>query len=61
MLAAAGLRRLGREDEIAFAFRATEMTPAAGQGALALEARSDDEATIGGGAARSATQRRCAS
>jgi hydroxymethylbilane synthase len=42
VLAAAGLRRLGREDEIAFRFDAAEMTPAAGQGALALEARRGD-------------------
>jgi hydroxymethylbilane synthase len=42
VLAAAGLRRLDREGEIAFRFGADEMTPAAGQGALALEARSDD-------------------
>ena len=34
VLAAAGLRRLGREDEIAFRVRAGEMTPAPGQGAL---------------------------
>ncbi len=43
VLAAAGLRRLGREGEIAFALGPAEMTPAAGQGALALEARSGDE------------------
>jgi hydroxymethylbilane synthase len=43
VLAAAGLRRLGREDEIAFPFGEDEMTPAAGQGALALEAREGDE------------------
>jgi hydroxymethylbilane synthase len=42
VLAAAGLRRLGREGEIAFAFSPSEMTPAPGQGALALEARRDD-------------------
>ena len=34
VLAAAGLRRLGREDEVAFALPAETMTPAAGQGAL---------------------------
>jgi len=46
VLAAAGLRRLGREDAIAFRFGEDEMTPAAGQGALALEARAGDtEAT----------------
>ena len=43
VLAAAGLDRLGRRDEAAFALGPIEMTPAAGQGALALEARRDDE------------------
>jgi hydroxymethylbilane synthase len=43
VLAAAGLRRLGREDEVAFRFGRDEMTPAAGQGALAIESRRDDE------------------
>jgi hydroxymethylbilane synthase len=42
VLAAAGLRRLAREREIAFTFEPREMTPAPGQGALALEARRDD-------------------
>lgn len=42
VLAAAGLRRLGREDAIAFRFGEDDMTPAAGQGALALEAREGD-------------------
>jgi hydroxymethylbilane synthase len=42
VLAAAGLRRLGRDDEIAFRFGEEEMTPAAGQGTLALEARTGD-------------------
>jgi len=46
VLAAAGLRRLGREDEIGFAIPADRMVPAAGQGALALQVRADDEATI---------------
>jgi len=46
VLAVAGLRRLGREDEAAFAFAFEEMTPAAGQGALALEARAGDERAI---------------
>jgi len=45
VLAAAGLDRLGRRDEAAFALGPIEMTPAAGQGALALEARRDDERT----------------
>ena len=43
VLAAAGLRRLGRAEEVAFQFSSEVMTPAAGQGALALEARRDDE------------------
>jgi hydroxymethylbilane synthase len=42
VLASAGLRRLGREDAIAFRFDEDEMTPAAGQGVLALEAREGD-------------------
>ena len=42
VLATAGLRRLGREREIAFAFSVGDMTPAPGQGTLALEARRDD-------------------
>ena len=35
VLASAGLRRLGRESEIAFRFGIQELTPAAGQGSLA--------------------------
>jgi hydroxymethylbilane synthase len=42
VLAAAGLRRLGREGEIAFTFELDELTPAPGQGSLAIEARRDD-------------------
>jgi hydroxymethylbilane synthase len=42
VLAAAGLRRLGREGEIAFVFELEQMTPAPGQGTLAIEARRDD-------------------
>jgi hydroxymethylbilane synthase len=42
VLAAAGLQRLGREVEIAFEFDPDQLTPAPGQGALALEARADD-------------------
>jgi hydroxymethylbilane synthase len=42
VLAAAGLRRLDRADEAAFAFELEELTPAAGQGTLALEARAED-------------------
>jgi len=39
VLAAAGLRRLGREEEISFLLEPGQMTPAAGQGALALQAQ----------------------
>jgi hydroxymethylbilane synthase len=42
VLARAGLERLGRDPGVAL----EELTPAAGQGTLALEARSDDDATI---------------
>ncbi|HUR85373.1 MAG TPA: hydroxymethylbilane synthase [Solirubrobacteraceae bacterium] len=51
VLAAAGLRRLGREGEIGCLL--TELVPAAGQGVLALEARIGDEAAAG--AARAIT------
>jgi hydroxymethylbilane synthase len=44
VLAAAGLRRLGRAAEIAFAFDLGQLTPAPGQGALALQAREGDPA-----------------
>ncbi len=44
VLAAAGLRRLARESEIAFRFELEQLTPAAGQGSLALEARREDSA-----------------
>lgn len=46
VLAAAGLRRLGREDEASFALPAEAMTPAAGQGALVLQARGNDAESI---------------
>ncbi len=42
VLAVAGLRRLGCEAEIAFRFGLEELTPAGGQGSLALEARRGD-------------------
>lgn len=42
VLAAAGLRRLGRESEISFTFAIDQLTPAPGQGSLAIEARRDD-------------------
>jgi hydroxymethylbilane synthase len=44
-LAAAGLRRLGRESEIGFRVPTARMVPAAGQGALAIQVRSGDEET----------------
>lgn len=50
VLAAAGLRRLGREDEASFAIPAETMTPAAGQGALVLQAREDAGEAIGAAA-----------
>jgi hydroxymethylbilane synthase len=45
VLAVAGLVRLGREDEISFRFTLAQITPAPGQGCLALEARGDDSET----------------
>ncbi len=45
VLAAAGLRRLGREGETGFVLAGEEMTPAAGQGSLALQVRSGDAET----------------
>jgi hydroxymethylbilane synthase len=46
VLAVAGLRRLGRADEISFAIPTETMTPAAGQGALLLQIRAEDEAAL---------------
>lgn len=46
VLAVAGLRRLGREGEIAFPIPAESMTPAAGQGALLLQVRNDAGAAL---------------
>lgn len=46
VLAAAGLRRLGREGEASFALPVAAMTPAAGQGALVLQARTEDLDTV---------------
>jgi hydroxymethylbilane synthase len=43
ILAAAGLRRLGRAAEIGFRVPTDRMVPAAGQGALALQVRTGDE------------------
>ena len=42
VLAQAGLKRLGLDDRITQVFTADEMIPAVGQGALAIECRSDD-------------------
>lgn len=39
VLAMAGLKRLRREEEVAFAFSLDQMTPAAGQGALVVQTR----------------------
>jgi hydroxymethylbilane synthase len=47
VLAAAGLRRLGRAGEASFALPAETMTPAAGQGALVLQAREEDSDAVG--------------
>lgn len=55
VLAAAGLRRLGREGEASFALPAEAMTPAAGQGALLLQARADDEKSTAAAAIGDAT------
>jgi hydroxymethylbilane synthase len=42
VLAAAGLRRLGRATEIGFALSPEQMVPAPGQGALAIQVRTGD-------------------
>ena len=47
ILAAAGMRRLGFEDRISQVLSTEQILPAIGQGALGLEARRDDEETIG--------------
>ncbi len=47
VLAAAGLRRLGREGEIGFPLPAATMVPAPGQGALAIQVRVGDEEVLG--------------
>jgi porphobilinogen deaminase len=46
VLAAAGLKRLGRESEITQYFSADEMIPAPAQGVLAIELRADDAALL---------------
>ena len=42
ILAAAGVKRLGREDVVRESLTVEQMCPAAGQGALAIEIRADD-------------------
>jgi hydroxymethylbilane synthase len=46
VLAAAGLRRLGRAEEISFPVELDEITPAPGQGTLAVEARHSDDRAV---------------
>ena len=46
VLAAAGLRRLGRLDRVSFVLDPEVVPPAPGQGALAVQARSGDRATL---------------
>ncbi|HSY16394.1 MAG TPA: hydroxymethylbilane synthase [Jatrophihabitantaceae bacterium] len=46
VLALAGLRRLGRQDEVSELLDPIQVLPAPAQGALALECRSDDVAAI---------------
>src|SRR6185295_712425 len=46
VLACAGLRRLGLEQRISAPLPTGEMLPAVGQGALGIETRADDNATI---------------
>jgi hydroxymethylbilane synthase len=47
MLACAGLERLGMTDRITSRIEITEMLPAVAQGAIAIVAHGDDEATMG--------------
>jgi len=46
ILASAGLRRLGLSDRITFAIPIAEMLPAVGQGAVAIETRTDNQVAI---------------
>jgi hydroxymethylbilane synthase len=46
ILAAAGLLRLGLENRISARISTKEMLPAVGQGAIAIETRSDDEFAV---------------
>ncbi len=48
VLAAAGLVRLGREEEIGHRFDPEQLVPEAGQGAVALQVRAGEEASVGG-------------
>ena len=58
VLAAAGLRRLGREGEIGFAIPVETMVPAPGQGTLALQVRAGDDASAEAVAAVARPRRR---
>ena len=66
VLAAAGLRRLGRADRIAFEFEPAVLTPSPGQGALALETRrpgsgtSEPRPSFAASGSRSASSRQAA-
>jgi hydroxymethylbilane synthase len=55
VLAAAGLRRLGRAEEIAFEIEPDQLAPAPGQGTIAIEARRSKDRSAG--AAESVTDR----
>lgn len=48
VLAMAGLKRLDRDDVVSFAFDESEMTPAAGQGALVVQTRTGQEGQVAG-------------
>jgi hydroxymethylbilane synthase len=58
-LAAAGLRRLGLEQEIAQIFSPDEICPAPGQGALAIQTRENSEAREICAALNDETTRQC--
>lgn len=57
VLAAAGLQRLGRDGEISFRFGLDELTPAPGQGSLALQARTGSAADAAAARAAAITDR----
>ena len=46
VLAAAGMRRLGRAEQVSFALEPDELCPAPGQGALVLEAQHADDRAV---------------